>query len=58
MVYSDDAIAAASFAQIKTMLTYCVRLERFCDGHWAAMIRDGRIAAILQRLGQLRDTVA
>jgi hypothetical protein len=53
---SDDAfIASASLAQIKTMLTYCVRGERFCDGYWGAMIREGRIGAILRRLSQLRN---
>ena len=54
MVQSDAAIASASLAQIKTMLTYCVRGERFCDGHWDEMVREGRIGAILRRLSQLR----
>ena len=36
------------------MLTFCVRGERFCDGHWGAMVREGRIGAILHRLQQLR----
>ena len=57
LVHSDAAITSASLAQIKTMLTFCVRGERFCDGHWYAMIREGRIGAILRRLQQLRDTV-
>lgn len=57
MIRSDAVIASASLAQIKTMLTFCVRGERYCDGHWDAMIREGRIAAILRRLSQLRDTV-
>jgi Family of unknown function (DUF6508) len=48
---SDDAfIATASLAQIKTMLTYVVRGERFCEGHWNAMIQSGRVAALLKRL--------
>jgi hypothetical protein len=58
LVYSDVAIASASLPQIKTMLTFCVRGERFGDGHWALMVQEGRIAAILRRLQQLRDTVA
>ncbi len=53
MVQSDEAIAAASLPEIKTMLTFCVRGERFCDGHWGALIRGGRIEAILRRLDQL-----
>jgi hypothetical protein len=54
LVHSDEAIASASLAQIKTMLTFCVRGERFCDGHWGAMVQEGRIGAILRRLHQLR----
>jgi hypothetical protein len=58
MVRDDAAIASASLAQIKTMLTFCVRGERFCDGHWGAMVREGRIGAILRRLSQLRSEAA
>jgi hypothetical protein len=57
MIQSDEAIASASLSEIRTMLTFCVRGERFCDGHWGAMIRQGRIAAILNRLVQLRESV-
>ena len=55
MVRDDAIIARATLDQIKTMLTFCVRGERFCDGHWDAMIHEGRIGAILRRLQQLRD---
>lgn len=54
MVGNDAFISAASLAQIKTMITYCVRGERFCEGHWGVMVREGRIRAILHRLRQLR----
>jgi hypothetical protein len=57
MVRSDDFIAKAILSQIKTMLTFCVRGERFCDGHWTAMIEQGRVAAILKRLAELRKTM-
>jgi hypothetical protein len=57
MIQSDEGIASASLSEIRTMLTFCVRGERFCDGHWGAMIRQGRIAAILNRLEQLRESV-
>lgn len=57
MLQNDDMIASATLLQIKTMLTYCVRGERFCDGHWSTMIREGRIIAILRRLAQLRARV-
>lgn len=57
MVRSDEAIASASLANIKTMLTFCVRGERFCDGHWGAMLTEGRMGAILRRLQELRESV-
>jgi Family of unknown function (DUF6508) len=53
MLESDDVLNTADLAQIKTMLTYCVRGERFCDGHWGAMIEDGYVRRLLQRLAEL-----
>ena len=52
----DDAtvMATASIDQIKTMLTYCVRGERFADGHWGEMLASGRITALLRRLVMLQ----
>jgi len=55
MLHDDELIAAASPDQIRTMLTYCVRGERFMDGHWAHMLESGRIVALLRRLAALRD---
>ena len=40
--------------EIRTMLTYCVRGERFGDGHWAAMIEGGHVRRLLERLAELR----
>jgi hypothetical protein len=54
MLHDDELIAAASLDQIRTMLTYCVRGERFMDGHWAHMLESGRIVALLRRLAALR----
>jgi hypothetical protein len=58
MLHENELIAAASLDQIRTMLTYCVRGERFMDGHWAHMLESGRIAALLRRLAALRDEAA
>jgi hypothetical protein len=55
MLADDDCVAGAGLAQIKTMLTYCVRGERFCDGHWGAMVESGRVQALLRRLVELRE---
>jgi len=54
MLSDDRFIATASLDDIKTMLTYCVRGERFMDGHWAHMLESGRIVALLRRLAMLR----
>jgi len=48
-----DAVRHADLGQIRTMLTYCVRGERFCDGHWGAMIKDGHIRRLLERLSEI-----
>ena len=52
---ANEMIATASLEQIKGLVTYCFRGEKFCSGHWAHMINTGRIAAILRRLQKLRD---
>ena len=50
-IYRDDgAIAAASLDQIKSLITYCVRAERFCDGAWKTLITSGGLQRILERL--------
>ncbi len=51
------AVASATLAQAKAMLTYFVRGERFADGHRAALIENGQLCALLQRLQELRDLV-
>lgn len=55
MLGNDETIQNATLDQIKTMLTYCVRGERFCDGHWDAMISKGYIRKILERLIEIKN---
>jgi hypothetical protein len=54
MLRDDSLIKRASLAQIKTMLTFCVRGERFSDGHWGEMIEKGYIRRVLERLVELK----
>src|SRR5688500_4696265 len=35
MIHDEKVVNRASLVEIKTMLTFCVRGERFCEGHWA-----------------------
>jgi hypothetical protein len=54
----DDAhIARCSLEEIKTLLTYCVRGERFVDGHWLHLLETGRVVAVLRRLAELRQAL-
>lgn len=54
MLEDQTLVRRASLDQIKTMLTYCVRGERFCDGHWGAMIEQGHVRRLLERLVEIR----
>ena len=54
MLVSDDGVRDATIEQIKTMLTYCVRGERFNDGHWAAMLEGGHVRRLLERLAEIQ----
>ncbi len=57
MVYDDDFIKNASLDEIKTMLTYCNRGERFCSGHREDMIIQGRLEKIFDRLMEIRESL-
>ena len=57
MLKDEEFVKSASLSQIKTMLTYCVRGERFSDGHWAEMIENGYIRKILERVNELSTDV-
>lgn len=54
MLTDESFVKTASLAQIQTMLTFCVRGERFSDGHWGAMIEKGYIRQILERLNEIK----
>jgi hypothetical protein len=54
---AENGIKTASLAQIKTMLTFCVRGEGFSDGHWGEMIEKGHIRRLLERLNEIKGTV-
>jgi hypothetical protein len=55
MLRDPDRVKGASLSEVRTMLTYGVRGERFCDGHWAALITQGHIRRLLERLARIRD---
>ena len=51
-----EIIENASINEIKTVLTWCVRIERFNEGHWISVIEDGVIKRVLKRLNVIVDT--
>ncbi len=55
MLRDENLIKTASLSQIKTMLTFCVRGERFSDGHWGEMIEKGYIRRLLERLNEIKS---
>lgn len=56
LLADSEAVRNASMDEIKTMLTYCLRGERFSDGHWGILIENGAIRRLLQRLQVLQHT--
>lgn len=53
LLQDEELVRTADLNRIRAMLTYCVRGERFSDGHWGEMIQAGHIRRILERLGEL-----
>jgi hypothetical protein len=47
-------VDSASLNQVKSMLTYCVRGERFGDGFWEQVLEQGQIIELLRRLAVLK----
>jgi hypothetical protein len=55
MLADEECIERASLEEVKTMLTYCVRGERFCDGHRESLLEGGQIVALIRRLETIRE---
>ena len=54
MLADDAVVQSANLDQIKTMLTFFIRGERFSDGHWGSLLANGRVQSLLHRLKMLR----
>ena len=52
---NEAYVRASTIDQIKGMLTYFVRGERFCDGFWGHMIEQGHVRVLLQRIVELTN---
>ena len=51
-----EKINSADVVTIKKLFTTHVRKDRFCEGHLAAMFKNGHIVALLRRLKEIRET--
>ena len=47
-------IEEASINQIKTIITWCDRTERFVEGHWEDVIKTDIIKRVLSRLKKIK----
>jgi len=54
MLADGELVERADVEQMKTMLTYCLRGERFCYGHWESLLEGGQVVALLRRLKSIR----
>jgi len=50
MLNDSELVESATLPQLRTILTYFVRGEKFCDGHWAGMFRDGHVGRMMKRM--------
>jgi hypothetical protein len=57
MLRDEGCLRDATIAHVRTLLTYCVRGERFCDGFWEGLLEQGKVQAVLHRLQELRDAL-
>ncbi len=53
----ENTVKTSSLEQIKSMLTFCARGERFSDGHWEEMIEQGYIRRVLERLNEIKSAL-
>jgi len=53
-VEEPKRLAEADLDTLKKLLTTHARKDRFCEGHFSAMVKCGHIAAVLERLAELR----
>lgn len=52
--FDPGRIARMDKADLRMLLLAIRRHERFCDGHWTAMLRDGIFLAIARRILAIR----
>jgi hypothetical protein len=51
------SVATADLLTLRKLLTTHARNDRFVEGHFAGMLQDGHISAILRRLEVIRQAM-
>ena len=49
----ETGLENADMEKMKSVLTYCTRGERFCDGFWAELIESGALVRVLKKIEEL-----
>jgi len=57
MVQHDELIQTADLDRVKKMLFWCARGEHWVPGHWAEVVKSGKIRALLRRLAAIRASM-
>ena len=55
MLRDIESLKTASIAEIQSILTFCVRGERFSADHWESIVEGDKVRQILLRLQELRS---
>jgi hypothetical protein len=53
LIANPNLLTNASYADVRAVLNDCACGERFCDGYWASVLREGVVQAALLRLDVL-----
>lgn len=56
-ITNDAFIVNATMDQLKSIITYIVRSERFSSGSWLQFLKEKRIALVINRLDALVNEV-
>lgn len=58
LMKEKDVILNSSLEEMKSVITWCVRGERFSAGHWNTVLKNGIVFAVLERLKILKEELA
>lgn len=54
LIHDPAVLAVADLSTLRKLLVMHVRKDRFCEGHFGAMLESGHIAAVLRRVASIR----